>query len=377
MKKNGYKELPFIKLGLDGLSKEVVDYTAEGISKREMIIVNNKMKSAGYGEEDWVVVSPSPSISHPNHIFIDTFFYIIKEWFSGSGSTYIPPTVLGSSDLVMSDIKDSYIVDNLKYFPYTDLQIEELKTSKKDFIFMSYNRRPTLLRIAFVNKLFESNLIKKGLVSFLATKKMVQNQLSLNYKKKLENLVGEYKLDFKFLNSIPLSVDMNYDATPLGIGENSNSENITYYNESYYHKNVYKIPFNNIKRCFFNVITETDFGSDSMKLSEKIYKGIGMSPIIVFSTPYSLKRLREHGFKTFPMLFDESYDDITDNTKRFNKIFSEIERVCNLPLEVLKEKYDEALEVVKHNQQVFLNAPSFEDVLKEKFNHLSEMGKML
>ena len=26
----------------------------------------------------------------------------------------------------------------------------------------------------------------------------------LNYKKKLENLVGEYKLDFKFLNSINL-----------------------------------------------------------------------------------------------------------------------------------------------------------------------------
>ena len=355
MKKNGYKELPFIKLGLDGLSKEVVDYTSEGISEDEMKWLNREMKSTGHGEKDWVVVSPAPSISHPNHIFIDTFFYIIKEWFSGSGSTYIPPTVLGSSDLNTSNIKDSYIVDNLKYFPYTDLQIEELKTSKKDFIFMSYNRRPTDLRTVFVNKLFETNLIKKGLVSFLAQNEMIPR----------ESTIFEYKLDFKFLNSIPLSLDMNYDATPLGMENKSDDQ--SYFNRLYYHNNVYKIPFNNIKRCFFNVITETDFSSDTpMKLSEKIYKGIGMSPIIVFSTQYSLKRLREHGFKTFPMLFDESYDDITDSLKRFNKVFSEIERVCNLPLEVLKEKYDEALEVVKHNQQVFLNAPSFEDVLKEK-----------
>lgn len=349
MEKNGYKKLGLTVIDLDGLSKVIIDYASEGIDKREMITVDNKMKSIGFSEKEWGVVSPTPLISHPNHIFIDTFFYIIKEWFSGSGSTYIPSTVLGSSDLDTSNIKDSYIVDNLKYFPYTDLQIEELKTSKKDFIFMSYNRRPTNLRTVFVNKLFETNLIKKGLVSFLASKEMIPRK---------------YKLDFKFLNSIPLSVDMNYDATPLGMENKSDDQ--YYFNELYYHKNVYKIPFNNIKRCFFNVITETDFYDIPMKLSEKIYKGIGMSPIIVFSTLYTLKRLREHGFKTFPMLFDESYDNIKNNNKRFNKVFSEIERVCNLPLDVLKEKYDEALEVVKHNQQVFLNAPSYEDVLKEK-----------
>jgi hypothetical protein len=342
---------------LSNSDKLIIDKASEGCTEEDLKLIGKFFKSKGYEEDDWVIISPSPDINHKNHIFIDTFFYVIKEWYNGELGEFTE-SVFGSNG---SDLKP--ITTNKEYFPYTNEQILELYTAKKDYMFMSYNKRPSEHRIWFVNKLFETKLIEKGLVSFLATKDMVMDPNNRPAPILFESVSD---LSDKFLDNIPLTIDMNYDASPVGTKQKFYDPH--YYDSIYYYRNNYTIPFENIKKCFFNVVTETDFPGKPVKLSEKIYKGIALSPIITFSSPFTLKRLREHGFKTFPMFFDESYDEIIDVNKRVEKVFSEIEKVCNLPLTVLENKYIDALDIVKHNQQILLNAPCFMDVMKEQLN---------
>ena len=342
---------------LSNSDKLIVDKASEGCTEEDLKLIGKFFKSKGYEEDDWVIISPSPEINHKNHIYIDTYFYAIKEWFNGELGEF-PESVFGAEG---SDLTP--ITTNKEYFPYTNEQILELYTAKKDYMFMSYNRRATEHRVWFVNKLFETKLIEKGLVSFLSTKDMV-----IDSNKEVSGiLVGSVSdLSDKFLDNIPLVIDMNYDSSPDGTKQKFYDSH--HYDSIHYYRNNYTIPFDNIKKCFFNVITETDFYYKPLKSSEKIYKGIALSPIITFSSPFTLKGLRERGFKTFPMFFDESYDEISDVNERAEKVFSEIEKVCNLPLTVLENKYIDALDIVKHNQQILLNAPSFIDVIKEQLN---------
>jgi hypothetical protein len=344
---------------LSNSDKLIVDKSSEGCRVEDLEVIGKFFKSKGYEEDDWVVISPSPDINHKNHIFIDTYFYVIKEWYNGELGE-LPYSVFGAEADRPIEIKP--ITTNKEYFPYTNEQILELYTAKKDYMFMSYNRRPSEHRTWFVNKLFETKLIEKGLVSFLSTKDMVVDLI----KESTILLRTTSDVSDKFLDNIPLIIDMNYDSSPKEIRQEFYDKN--FFDSIYYYRNNYTIPFDNIKKCFFNVITETDFFYKPLKLSEKIYKGIALSPIITFSSPFTLKKLREHGLKTFPMFFDESYDEIGDVNERAEKVFSEIEKVCNLPLSVLENKYREALDVVRHNQQILLNSPSFLAVLRERLS---------
>ena len=79
--------------------------------------------------------------------------------------------------------------------------------------------------------------------------------------------------------------------------------------------------------------------------------------MIIVGQPHTLKHLKDIGFKTFPKMFDESYDDIIDNDERLKFIMDEVERLCKLPQETLKQKYIESFDSIKHNA----------DFLKERY----------
>jgi hypothetical protein len=93
-----------------------------------------------------------------------------------------------------------------------------------------------------------------------------------------------------------------------------------------------------------SVITETyysEYQGEAMFFSEKIYKPIrARHPFILVSVPGSLKALREQGFKTFDQFWDESYDDIQDDTAR-------LVAICNLLNNLSKKTHDEWIEMYK------------------------------
>jgi hypothetical protein len=87
------------------------------------------------------------------------------------------------------------------------------------------------------------------------------------------------------------------------------------------------LPIHMYNQADFNLVVESDINyQHGFFPTEKIFKCLlaGM-PFVLVSTPYFLKYLKELGFYTYGELWDESYDDELDHTKRIDKIVD----LCN------------------------------------------------
>ena len=100
-----------------------------------------------------------------------------------------------------------------------------------------------------------------------------------------------------------------------------------------------------------NIVTETSFQFNELFLSEKILKPIVMyQPFIVLSGVGYLKHLKELGFRTFDYYWDESYDDIEDFEKRYNKILLLILELNNKPIDELNNLYKNLKNICIYNR---------------------------
>jgi len=120
----------------------------------------------------------------------------------------------------------------------------------------------------------------------------------------------------------------------------------------------------NYKNSYFSIVTESPpiefyehepyhddiIYSTIHKSTDKTIQCMMLHPCIFFASPYHLKYLRKIGFETFPELFDESYDEIEDYTKKQKMVVSEIQRVINMPFDDLHNIYVKLLPKIKHNQ---------------------------
>ena len=102
-------------------------------------------------------------------------------------------------------------------------------------------------------------------------------------------------------------------------------------------------------------------------LTEKTTRALTLGiPFIMISSPYSLKALREHGFKTFGDFWDESYDNIIDWDERYKMIESIVLQLSNYSIEKCNEIYKEMLPILKHNRNRYLELNKYwEDNIKE------------
>ena len=78
-------------------------------------------------------------------------------------------------------------------------------------------------------------------------------------------------------------------------------------------------------------------------------------PFVIVNAKYSLKKLREMGFQTFPELFDESYDDEPHPVKRLKMVLDEVDRVMKMDKEELHKIYNSMEEKFIHNRNVILD----------------------
>ena len=70
-------------------------------------------------------------------------------------------------------------------------------------------------------------------------------------------------------------------------------------------------------------------------------------------TRYSLKKLRELGFKTFYPYIDESYDEEPDELKRFNMVMEQVNKLCSMELPELHDLYWSMSDILIHNHDVY------------------------
>lgn len=99
-----------------------------------------------------------------------------------------------------------------------------------------------------------------------------------------------------------------------------------------------------------DIVTETCFHYPTPYLSEKTMRPIRQRRMfLIVGAPGVLKLLKRHGFKTFSPFIDEAYDCIDDPHARINAISNEIERLCNMPIETVKEQMLLYQDVIEHN----------------------------
>lgn len=223
----------------------------------------------------------------------------------------------------------------------------------KKYLFLNLNRTGVRKnRILFMHGLKATNLLQHGLVSM---RNPVNSCLDPYKEKGIDNL--DYFYLQEFIDSV-----QNEQTLPTMILDDDPVNIETGFNWTYSTKWSENV-------CF-DIVSETvDTVDDDEEgfLTEKTFKTILTGkPFIINGNKGTLAILRDYGFKTFPYLFDESYDEKTNYYERLNIILNNISRWKNDYNEFMRVVLDH-YEDIEYNRQLLLNF-SIEDHLVNQLN---------
>ena len=304
-------------------NKLIFNHSAESMEKFEYNYLSELLEHGNFTKDQWILIDSNFKLDCENAIPTDSQFYRTKNHlFNGN---------------------------NVNFFPFNDEQISQLKSHKRSKLFLSYHGYPHPQRIMFLHELNKRNLLQQGLVSLL-TKPNKDDFRSVREKTMSENSWGEGS---EYFESAPHLLDIELDGDwfkPLK--EDMYTDNDVYHSLDF--------PYEHILDTFFTIVPETKYFTieNNAKLifvTEKTYKAVVTQPFIILGRPGILSHLHDNGFKTFPNMFDESYDEIEDNVERFNHIINQVEELCNKGYDYVRDLYLESFDNVLHNQQVFMD----------------------
>ena len=111
------------------------------------------------------------------------------------------------------------------------------------------------------------------------------------------------------------------------------------------------------------VPTETVYFGRRMHITEKTFRAIALEmPFVVVAPAGSLEYMREYGFRTFADVFDESYDEETDDTRRVERVTGLLKDLDDLSSKERLQIHRACLSAVEHNYNHFYRG-SFADLL--------------
>jgi len=111
------------------------------------------------------------------------------------------------------------------------------------------------------------------------------------------------------------------------------------------------------------VPTETVYFGRRQHITEKTFKAIALEmPFVLVAPAGSLAYLREYGFKTFASVFDESYDEETDDILRIEKTARLLKDLDSLTVRERQAVHQACLPIVEHNYRHFYRG-GFADIL--------------
>lgn len=237
-------------------------------------------------------------------------------------------------------------------FPY---QFEE----NRNFLFMTYNRKPKFHRFALLVYLMHHNIIDNTDWSWIRGYEMTElysggypdfipywneNFLkgeSSKFEKEIKTL-----LDVKIKKSI-YEIDYQVDYPPHRFDTEASYSNNPYGNS------------------YINIVTETNFEENDIILtSEKSFIPLFFSQIpIIMASANHIKKIKDrYGFDFFDDVVNHSYDSELNSRKRFEMIIDEILR--------LNTKKEEIVNFFKHNKSRFdKNVQIFEEMKNDKTDY--------
>lgn len=201
------------------------------------------------------------------------------------------------------------------------------------------------------------DIVRHMVVSFLAEKNLIHdNNVSFYYKisnsefkKNVWTGWTEFEFQFKEFSNIllkgneklqelvPLSIEIQ---NPKAAHDPTHNPNI-----SFTHR-----PYNSYKEAFLAVVLETRVTQPWPNISEKTLNPIYFrKPFLILGAPYTLKWIKDMGFKTFDKYWDESYDTIWNNDARIVKFCETIEYISNFSIEEMRVMYDDMEDIIEHN----------------------------
>jgi hypothetical protein len=112
--------------------------------------------------------------------------------------------------------------------------------------------------------------------------------------------------------------------------------------------------FNEAADSLLYVPTETVYFGRRSHITEKTFKAIALEmPFVLVAPAGSLDYMREYGFKTFSTVFDESYDQETDDIKRIEKVITLLKDLDSLSIKERYQIHKACLPIVEHNYNHF------------------------
>jgi hypothetical protein len=121
--------------------------------------------------------------------------------------------------------------------------------------------------------------------------------------------------------------------------------------------------FAEVNDSMIYVPTETVYFGRRTHLTEKTFKAIALGmPFVLVAAAGSLEYLRSYGFRTFSDIWDESYDQETDDILRLEKVAALLKDIEDLSCSQKQQIYRLCLPVIEHNWNHFYHG-GFEDIL--------------
>jgi len=275
--------------------------------------ISNLMESVGYSTSDWEMISPN---FHP----------IIEKYPNWKGfSNYL-------YSIAFNQCQDRG--RSTRYIPFLDEVTNILSTHQRSFDFFSFNNRACESREKFIKDVLERNLWDKSLIS------------------------AHFSIDG--VDEVPSFVDYRKnDIEYKSVQKNNYSKDNQISDFPHDREKMSNLPMSILRDTFFTVIMETypkSIGGGPLVvfLSEKSYNYFTCCPTVLIGNRGVLKQMRKEGLKSFPDMFDESYDEISDYNERFNAAMNEVEKFCKLDYDVKMEKYLKSFDNILHNQKIYL-----------------------
>jgi hypothetical protein len=200
--------------------------------------------------------------------------------------------------------------------------------------FLCFNRRFSDHRLLFYMLVEKENLLDQ----FYLSMSKDQPESTNTFLNKATQLTGYYSMFQISLTDVvradsklPLILDNpNFNNYPM---ERRSTDIQKYYDKS-----------------LINIITETYFFNNIIHITEKTYKPIAfMQPFIMIAAPFSLKHIKDMGFKTFSKFWDESYDEEVNHVERMNKIFNVIKFISEWSESEKIEFSHQVADILKYN----------------------------
>jgi hypothetical protein len=102
------------------------------------------------------------------------------------------------------------------------------------------------------------------------------------------------------------------------------------------------------------VPTETVYFGRRTHITEKTFKAIALEmPFVLVAPAHSLEYMREYGFQTFGNIFDESYDEETNDIRRVERVVQLLKDLDNLSVRERQQIHRACLPVIEHNYNHF------------------------